>query len=153
MNKQKSDKPRGIRNNNPLNIRKGEKWIGIDPHKSDRSFAVFYAMVYGWRAAFVILYNYIYIYRIKNIEGVIHRWAPMFENDTDAYIRAVLDYSGIKSDETLNFYNKDQMIRLGWAMAMVENGPVAATQYLFKSDCERGYDMARMSKAKNQQEG
>ena len=38
---------RGIRNNNPGNIRKGEKWKGLSPIQNDSSFCVFKSPEYG----------------------------------------------------------------------------------------------------------
>ena len=51
---------RGIRNNNPLNIRHStNKWQGMAPSQSDRAFVQFTARKYGYRAAFVLIRNYI----------------------------------------------------------------------------------------------
>ena len=44
--------PRGIRNNNPLNIRiNGTKWEGLCPVQTDKSFFQFRTMAHGYRAA------------------------------------------------------------------------------------------------------
>ena len=49
--------PRGIRNNNPLNIRRTAKdqWKGLRAQQTDASFCQFERMEYGWRAAFYLL--------------------------------------------------------------------------------------------------
>jgi len=48
--------PRGIRNNNPLNIRKSaDKWQGLSTLQEDKEFFQFETIEWGWRAAFVIL--------------------------------------------------------------------------------------------------
>ena len=47
---------RGLRNNNPLNIRKGNDWQG-ETKGSDPSFETFQSMAYGYRAAIKILYK------------------------------------------------------------------------------------------------
>ncbi len=48
--------PRGIRNNNPLNIRRSkDKWQGLRALQTDTAFCQFETMAYGWRAAFVLL--------------------------------------------------------------------------------------------------
>ena len=45
--------PRGIRNNNPLNIRRGkDQWKGLRAQQTDASFCQFESLEYGWRAAF-----------------------------------------------------------------------------------------------------
>ena len=48
--------PRGIRNNNPLNIRRGkDQWKGMAEAQNDRAFVQFKSLDYGWRAAFYLL--------------------------------------------------------------------------------------------------
>ena len=45
---------RGIRNNNPLNVRRSkDKWQGMKALQTDASFVQFETMAYGWRAAFL----------------------------------------------------------------------------------------------------
>ena len=47
---------RGIRNNNPLNIRRSaDKWQGLKAQQEDREFFQFSEMKWGWRAAFRLL--------------------------------------------------------------------------------------------------
>ncbi len=47
--------PRGIRNNNPLNIRRTrDKWKGMKALQSDAQFAQFESMEWGWRAALAL---------------------------------------------------------------------------------------------------
>ena len=44
---------RGLRNNNPLNIRRNKtKWQGLSVTQTDKSFFQFKTMAYGYRAAF-----------------------------------------------------------------------------------------------------
>lgn len=49
--------PRGIRNNNPLNIRRTAKdqWQGLRAQQTDANFCQFESLEYGWRAAFYLL--------------------------------------------------------------------------------------------------
>ena len=70
--------PRGIRNNNPLNIRRsGDKWQGLKTLQEDRDFFQFETIELGWRAAFVILCKTYYgKYKLKTIRGIVSRWAP-----------------------------------------------------------------------------
>lgn len=60
--------PRGIRNNNPGNIRWGENWQGLkkDGKERDSSFCVFESPEYGIRALAKILINYKKTLRLKN---------------------------------------------------------------------------------------
>ena len=50
---------RGLRNNNPLNIRRtADRWQGAAATQTDKSFVQFSTMAYGYRAAWKILDNY-----------------------------------------------------------------------------------------------
>ena len=118
--------PRGLRNNNPLNIRRsGDKWQGLKALQEDREFFQFETMAYGWRAAFVILCRTYYKkYGLKTITDIIYRWAPPKENNTEAYIRRVTDRIGIGPDKELGDpqTHPTQWMMIGIAMAIVENG-------------------------------
>lgn len=114
--------PRGIRNNNPLNIRIGNVWLGEVREPTDPDFEQFISMVYGVRAGFVLLRRYIRHYHRTTIPQVIAAWAPSTENNTEAYITAVCQMSKISRDETLDYYNQDQMFRLMDAMIYHECG-------------------------------
>lgn len=80
---------RGIRNNNPLNIRKGGKWQGLALRQNDPEFCTFKSPFWGFRAALKILHTYKTKYNLVTIEEVITRWAPPTENRTDRYIQFV----------------------------------------------------------------
>ncbi len=118
--------PRGIRNNNPLNIRRsGDKWQGLRALQEDRAFCQFSTMEYGWRAAFVILCKTYYVkYKLRTIRDIVSRWAPANENNTAAYIRHVSDYTGIGPDRVLASPQEcpTDWLLIGYAMAVVENG-------------------------------
>lgn len=114
--------PRGIRNNNPLNIRIGNTWLGEVSDPTDPEFEQFCSMVYGVRAGFVLLRRYIRHYHRTTIPQVIAAWAPKSENDTTKYIDTVCQLSKISPDTTLDFYKKEQMISLVDAMIFVECG-------------------------------
>ena len=97
---------RGIRNNNPLNIRHSkDKWQGMVTTQTDGSFVQFTTMAYGYRAAWKVLETYWNRFRkqkeLFNVKNIIGRWAPPTENDTQNYIRTVLKMSGLGGNETL----------------------------------------------------
>lgn len=87
--------PRGIRCNNPGNIRlSSEKWQG-EIQGDDKAFKTFSDPVYGIRALAKLLLNYERKYGLNTISGLISRWAPPNENDTTAYVKAVAGACGI----------------------------------------------------------
>ena len=72
--------PRGIRNNNPLNIRIGNKWVGEVKSPTDPSFEQFSCMPYGLRAAFIILRRYIEVYKLNTISKIVSRYYKSIVN-------------------------------------------------------------------------
>ena len=118
--------PRGIRNNNPLNIRRsGDKWQGLKTLQEDKEFFQFETIEWGWRAAFVILCKTYYgKYKLRTIRDIVTRWAPPKENNTEAYIRHVSDYTGIGPDRDLGDpqTHPTNWLLIGYAMAVMENG-------------------------------
>jgi len=118
--------PRGLRNNNPLNIRKdGTHWRGeVEPSK-DRAFKQFESMAWGYRAAMVIIRTYYTKHGLHSVSRIITRWAPPTENDTQAYIATVCKKSGLSATATLDIKDKGTMVALVAAMSYVENGVAA----------------------------
>lgn len=115
-------KPRGIRNNNPLNIRIGNTWLGEVPNPTDSDFEQFVSMEYGLRAAFCILRRYIRRYGRNTPSKIISAWAPTSENNTQHYIDVVCRRSMIAPDESIDYADENTMCRLVKAMAFVECG-------------------------------
>ena len=122
---------RGIRNNNPLNIRhSADRWEGARPEQTDKSFVQFTTMEYGYRAAWKTLESYWkYFHRLPkpfNVRNIISRWAPPTENDTDAYIRTVLRLTSLGGNENLpqpsRGVDTERLVKLLAAMTTVECG-------------------------------
>ena len=134
--------PRGIRNNNPLNIRRSaDKWQGLKTQQEDREFFQFSEMKWGWRAAFRLLcHTYYGKYKLRTIRAIITRWAPPKENDTQYYIRSVAERTGIGADRELGDpqTHPAQWMMIGIAMAIVECG-TANQDYL---SMLKGWEMA-----------
>ena len=133
--------PRGIRNNNPLNIRKGNNWQGERPIQHDKAFEEFSSMTYGIRAGFIIIRKYMSGYngltrKFNTIEQIIRRWAPPTENATQKYIDQVAKESGISPRLKLSFSDKKSMCAIVSAMIHVECG-----QKIDMSLIESGYDL------------
>lgn len=133
--------PRGIRNNNPLNIRKGNNWMGERPHQTDKAFEEFETMQYGIRAGFIILRKYVTGYmgltqKFNTIELIIKRWAPPTENSTQKYIDFVSKDTGIPARQHISFKDKTKMVAIVDAMIFVECG-----QRIDREIISSAYDM------------
>ena len=124
-------KPRGIRNNNPLNIRRSkDQWEGMATTQTDKAFVQFQTMAYGYRAAWRTLHTYYKKLRERKksftVENILHRWAPPTENDTARYIRTVLSLSSIGGKENLlpplNIWGYGKLSRMLAAMTVMECG-------------------------------
>ena len=117
---------RCIRNNNPLNIRRGTaRWQGMSKRDDDPDFEIFVTMAYGWRAAFILLgRTYYEKYHLNTIRKMISRWAPAFENNTKGYIAYVAKQVGVSESEPLKPPREDPEVgmKIAWAMFEVEAG-------------------------------
>lgn len=116
--------PRGLRNNNPLNIRiSGTPWQGKVSPNTDGAFEQFTSLELGVRAALVNIRTYIKRDRINTVQAIISRWAPSSDgNNVKAYIEVVCNRSGLTATERLQYNDKNKLCRLLWAMAFVECG-------------------------------
>ena len=114
--------PRGIRNNNPLNIRVGNVWLGEVPNPTDNEFEQFVSMFYGLRAGFILLRRYIRRYHLTTVPDIISRWAPSSENNTVKYIDTVCQLSGIAPDAQIKYEDEETLVNLVDAMILVECG-------------------------------
>ncbi|WP_205955160.1 structural protein [Pantoea stewartii] len=119
-----SNNSRGIRNNNPGNIRWGDEWKGLVPEgqRTDKSFCQFKAPEFGIRAMIIILRNYQSKYGLKTITGIIKRWAPPNENDTQAYILSVAQATGTDADKPIDLTDSRKLFPLLQAIIKHENG-------------------------------
>lgn len=81
---------RGIRNNNPANIRRGCNWKGLAKTQTDREFCQFDTMTWGVRALLVTLRTYVVKHHLHTVREIITRWAPPSDgNNTEVYIKFV----------------------------------------------------------------
>ena len=128
---------RGLRNNNPLNIRRNStKWKGLADRQPDAEFFSFTHACWGYRAAFITLRNYFLRHSLKSLRCWIHRWAPPVENDTDAYVRFVASKSKVDADAELCIDDAPLMQRIVSAMSQMENGVPAV-----RADVEKGWQL------------
>jgi len=116
--------PRGLRNNNPLNIRiSGTPWQGKIEPNTDGQFEQFSSLEYGLRAALVNIRTYIRSYRIDTVQTIISRWAPGSDgNNVKAYIEVVCNKANLTPTQILKYNDRNKLCRLVWAMAFVECG-------------------------------
>lgn len=133
----KKTMPRGLRNNNPGNIRISNiAYQGEVQPSRDTAFKEFGTMSHGYRAMFVVLHTYQRKYGLDTIEAMISRYAPATENHTRAYIDAVAQQSGVSATGRITTTNGDVMIPIVAAMSGVENGVPAVM-----ADVEAGWQM------------
>ena len=121
-------KPRGLRNNNPGNIRRSDTLYVGEKESTDPEFKQFTSMAYGYRAMFMLLYTYQIRYGLNTLRGMISRYAPENENNTSNYIRQVSHWSGIDANIRITATNRDTMIPLVCAMSRFENGVPSVPQ-------------------------
>ena len=128
--------PRGLRNNNPLNIRRNpDHFLGEVVPGADPLFKQFENATYGYRAAFVILYTYL-CRGLNTIEKIVRTWAPPTENNTESYIAHVAQRSGVGRTKVLTTETGGDYRKIVAAMSHCENGVPANM-----ADVEAGFRM------------
>lgn len=111
------NRTRGIRNNNPFNIRKSNNsWKGKIRISSDKDFEQFTNIWYGLRAGFLLLRNGYLNKGYNTPVEILYRYAPPQENSTEKYIDFVcdssLDRNTIISVNSLSFFTLCERILL-----------------------------------------
>lgn len=107
---------RGIRNNNPGNIRANAEfgWLGqtgVDPE----GFVIFSSPTLGIRALLITFHNYQVHHGLKTPVELINRWAPPSENDVSHYIGDVCARLGVSVFTPIDI----QREAIPWASAIV----------------------------------
>jgi hypothetical protein len=115
--------PRGVRLNNPGNIRHSTRpWLGQSRLQPDPDFVNFIAPEYGIRAIVKTVLTYQADDGCKTIRQIIDRWAPPNENDTSAYVDDVAERCNVSPDQPVDTHDKDVMTALVEAIIRHENG-------------------------------
>lgn len=135
---------RGIRNNNPANIRQGCYWVGLAEKQTDREFCQFKTMTWGVRALLVTLRTYVMKHKLGTIRDIIYRWAPPSDgNKTEKYVEFVesavreIDSTITLSLQAYDFMPKNQhskciLYLVAKAMCKMESGyDLSYGEYLF----------------------
>lgn len=125
--------PRGLRNNNPGNIRiTKDKWQGLRDKQEDKLFFQFTTMAYGYRALIRTLQNYRYRHGCQTIADFINRWAPPVENNTSGYISRVCKEMQVPTTYVPDVNDKPTMCTFAAAISLVENGVPAVMEDIYK---------------------
>lgn len=145
-----TNNPRGIRNNNPLNlIISSNPWQGKIPvsENTDGSFEQFETFVWGVRAAIKNIINYIEVKNLNTIEEIIECWAPRYVSKcknnpgahgdnsnaaVDNYINVVVQKAGISKTTSITA-NQATLQKIVTAMSYVENGKDVITPDIFNA--------------------
>lgn len=125
--------PRGLRNNNPGNIRRSkDRWQGLADIQTDPDFFQFKSIEWGYRALLRTLQNYRRRHRCKTIVDFISRWAPPFENNTSGYITRVCREMMVPNTYVPDVDDKNTMCNFAAAISQVENGVPAVMEDVVK---------------------
>jgi hypothetical protein len=125
--------PRGLRNNNPGNIRiANNNWKGKVPvsENTDKSFEQFQdfegikGMVWGVRALTKLGWTYLKQNPDHTIKTFISKYAPNTENNTVAYAQAVAKFLGVTVDAKVKVIYGDAVKQYLFILAIIkhENG-------------------------------
>lgn len=116
------DKPKGIRNNNPGNLRDtGTAWNGRIGQDAS-GFIKFSSPFYGLRAAARNLYNY-RKRGVGTIAGIAQLWAPASDgNNVNEYAQGLSNETGINSDAFINLSDPTVLAGLVKGIVRNENG-------------------------------
>ena len=143
--------PRGIRNNNPGNIRLSKTlWQGQKPapEQSDQDFAEFTTPLYGLRALMKTLLTYYLKYNLDTVRSLINRYAPPHENDTGSYISEVSRALNVRHTDKIDVTSKQTLVALTQARSSCkENGQLPAGKPTQLATDPVLYDQAANSRA------
>lgn len=113
--------PRGIRNNNPGNLNfVGQSGATKESGPGGR-FAVFATMQQGLQA----LAHQLQLYGgrgIDTVQGIISKYAPAGENNTNSYIQSVMRKLGVSASQHLNLQDPNVLKALIQGITTVEVG-------------------------------
>jgi len=130
---------RGIRNNNPGNIRIGINWLGRVIPGKDLSFIEFRTMPYGVRALYIDLINK-HKSGLRTVQDIIYKYAPPSENLTGAYVAAVAQDMKIPATQVFSPTAKN-FTTFVKAIVKHENGKDASL--VSANDYAAGFALAR----------
>lgn len=130
----------GLANNNPGDIKAdGTSWQGMTGN--DGTFVTFSDTTWGIRAMAVDLTSKINKDGLNTITAIISKYAPPAENNTQAYINAVVGDTDFGATETLTA-DPATLAQLIRAIINHEIGDTLSDQYVSDADIQQGISMA-----------
>lgn len=139
---------RGIRNNNPGNLRRSDdQWDGLAPQQSDPEFFQFDSPEAGIRAMTRVLSNYQSQHGLRSVADMIGRYAPPSENRTNDYARFVSTELGVDPHAPVDLANEETAARLVDAMIRMENGANPYTPETIRIGVRAGLGMGDLQQA------
>jgi hypothetical protein len=122
--KKSKQKSRGLRNNNPFNLRLGDSnWQG-EITGEDPDFEVFSDIRYGIRAGLINLYN-VYFSKNLTLRQIIAKYAPASDNNNElAYVDSIVKLTGVIPEQ---IPGKDKWLSIAAAIMYHENGSEVKT--------------------------
>lgn len=127
-----SGKTRADRNFNPLNLK-----TNGNAGKDSGGFAKYTDEDSGWEAARRQLSMYYTRDRLNTVRGLVNKWAPPSENDTEAYIAEISKRMGVGANEKIDLSDPSVLGELSAYMARHEG----------YSNWKRGLDYGNASKS------
>jgi len=137
LQKKKEKMSRGLKNNNPFNIRKSnENWLGKKKNSTDSDFEQFETLELGLRAGLKLLKNYVEK-GYNTIEKIIERYSPAGDpgnalGSTENYIRFITNHSNISRDSVVN-----NVPRIAYFILCFENGKAITSEEELKRITEK----------------
>lgn len=115
-----SDQTRGVRNNNPMNLRQTDiNWRGESKQDNDPEFEEFDSMMLGVRAGLRNMRTW--HERGKNtLEKLITIWAPPSENKTEEYIQFMERETGLSRSQEI-YFTQEMIYPIAKAMCQIES--------------------------------
>jgi len=120
---------RGLRNNNPGNVRIGSDWNGLadranmtDEQLAETEMCVFAHPAYGIRVIVYLLLKYQSNYGLDTLYEIISRYAPSVENDTNAYADYVSQKAGVDPHANIDISVPETLRAVVMAIIKHENG-------------------------------
>ncbi len=114
-----SDQTRGVRNNNPLNLRKTNTGWKHKVEGTDTEFETFSSMMWGVRASLRNMRTH-YYRGVNTIQKMISIWAPPSENNTNAYVAFIVKETGREKYKGFE-WNQDNIYPIVKAMCQIES--------------------------------